>query len=69
MKMTQALQIVAQKRVLIGVLGSDKPMRPPAVTRLFEMFPPLRAIPAYVVGVGFRPEHVHTPERIATVPR
>jgi 2-polyprenyl-6-methoxyphenol hydroxylase-like FAD-dependent oxidoreductase len=69
MKVTQGIQIFAQKRILARVLGSDEPMRPPLIARLFEIFPPLRAIPAYVVGVGFRPEHVHTPERIATAPR
>jgi len=28
-----------------------------------QRFPILRRIPARVVGIGFRPEHVKTPER------
>jgi hypothetical protein len=30
------------------------------VLRLMNQWPPLRRIPARVLGVGFRPEHVRT---------
>ena len=30
--------------------------------RLFRTFPVLRRIPARIIGVGFRPEHVRTPQ-------
>jgi hypothetical protein len=59
--MTQRLQIFVQNRVISRVLGSSKPMRPAAPLRLLALFPLLRSIPAYVVGVGFRPEHVRLP--------
>jgi len=32
------------------------------VVTLFSRFPFLRRIPARLVGMGFRPEHVHSPE-------
>jgi len=67
-KMTQRLQVFVQHRVLERVLASDRPMRPAWPIRLLDRIPMLRAIPAYVVGVGFRPEHVRTPEAF-TVPR
>jgi hypothetical protein len=51
-----------QNRVIHGVLGSTKPFKLPFVLRLFQWFPYLRTLPARAVGVGFRPEHVHTPE-------
>ena len=34
----------------------------PWALKLLARFPVLRRLPAYVVGVGVRPEHVHTPE-------
>jgi hypothetical protein len=30
--------------------------------KLFDMFPVLRRIPARLLAVGIRPEHVHTPD-------
>jgi 2-polyprenyl-6-methoxyphenol hydroxylase-like FAD-dependent oxidoreductase len=62
-QMTQRIQVFVQRNIIARVLRNDKPMKPAWPLRLFAIFPLLRAIPAYVVGVGFRPEHVHTPER------
>jgi hypothetical protein len=31
--------------------------------RLIQWFPVLRRIPARIVGLGVRPEHIQTPER------
>jgi 2-polyprenyl-6-methoxyphenol hydroxylase-like FAD-dependent oxidoreductase len=61
-RLTQAMQVFVQNRIIRGVLGSTKPFRLPWPLRLLQRFPYLRRIPARVVGVGFRPEHVHTPE-------
>ena len=36
---------------------------PPLPLRLASRFPLLRRIPARLVGMGVRPEHVHTPDR------
>jgi 2-polyprenyl-6-methoxyphenol hydroxylase-like FAD-dependent oxidoreductase len=62
-KMTQGLQIMVQKRVISRVLGSTTPVAPPAFLRLMRSFPILRRLPARIVGMGFRPEHVRTAER------
>jgi 2-polyprenyl-6-methoxyphenol hydroxylase-like FAD-dependent oxidoreductase len=61
-RLTQAMQVFVQNRVIRGVLGSTKPFKLPFALRLFVWFPYLRRLPARAVGVGFRPEHVHTPE-------
>jgi 2-polyprenyl-6-methoxyphenol hydroxylase-like FAD-dependent oxidoreductase len=63
-RLTQALQVFAQNRIIIGVLRSNAPTKVPALLRLLGAFPLLRCIPARVVGVGFRPEHVRTPEAV-----
>ena len=61
-EMTQALQLFVQKRVISNVLGMTAQPRPPFILTLFNRFPVLRRLPARLIGVGFRPEHVHTPE-------
>jgi len=55
---TQRLQVAIQNRVIRRVLGSSKPLNLPWQFRLLNLFPPLRRIPARIVGMGFRPEHV-----------
>jgi 2-polyprenyl-6-methoxyphenol hydroxylase-like FAD-dependent oxidoreductase len=65
---TQRLQLAAQNNVIKKVLGSSKPLSPPWVVKLLGRWPWLRRIPARLIGVGFRPEHVKTPEvRVALV--
>lgn len=59
---TQWLQVQVQNRVLTPVLASRKKPVPPWPVRLLSRCPLLQSIPARLVGVGFRPEHVHTPE-------
>jgi 2-polyprenyl-6-methoxyphenol hydroxylase-like FAD-dependent oxidoreductase len=60
-RLTQALQVLVQQRMLDPVLGADKPIRAPWLLRLFNHVPLLARIPARLVGLGFRPEHVRTP--------
>ena len=60
-RMTQRLQIFLQKNFVQKALESDKPMSLPLAMRLFKTVPRLRGIPAQVLGVGFRPEHIHSP--------
>jgi hypothetical protein len=36
--------------------------RPPFILTMFNRLPILRRIPARLIGMGFRPEHVHSPE-------
>jgi len=61
-KLTQAMQLTIQKRIISRVLMTKEKLTLPWPFRLFRMFPVLRRIPARIIGVGFRPEHVRTPE-------
>jgi 2-polyprenyl-6-methoxyphenol hydroxylase-like FAD-dependent oxidoreductase len=61
-RLTQAMQVFAQNRVITSVLASTQRTKIPWPLKLILAFPWLRRIPARVVGVGFRPEHVRTPE-------
>jgi 2-polyprenyl-6-methoxyphenol hydroxylase-like FAD-dependent oxidoreductase len=62
MRFTQWLQLTIQKRIISRVLASHERPKPPQVFKLFNSFPGLRGIPARLVGIGIRPEHVETPE-------
>ena len=59
--MTQQLQVFLQNRVISRVLRGDGSLSPPFFLRLLARFPLLRSIPARLIGIGFRPEHVDTP--------
>jgi len=62
-RVTQRLQIVLQNRVVRSVLFKRRGvLRPPPMLRLFRRFPFLRRIPARLIGMGIRPEHVQTPD-------
>jgi 2-polyprenyl-6-methoxyphenol hydroxylase-like FAD-dependent oxidoreductase len=62
MKVIQAMQIAVQSRVIDRLLDSEKAITAPWTVKLFNWFPVLRRIPARIVGIGVRPEHVHSPE-------
>jgi 2-polyprenyl-6-methoxyphenol hydroxylase-like FAD-dependent oxidoreductase len=61
-EMTQAFQLFVQKRIIRNVLGMTAQPRPPFIFTLLNRFPILRRIPARLIGMGFRPEHVRSPE-------
>jgi 2-polyprenyl-6-methoxyphenol hydroxylase-like FAD-dependent oxidoreductase len=65
-RLTQAMQVIVQERVIDRVLETDKPITAPWLLRLFNLFPLLARIPARLVGMGFRPEHVRTPAATAS---
>ena len=56
------LQLHGGRAVIAAVLGGRLPSRPPLPLRLFVRFPVLRRIPARLVGMGIRPEHIRSPE-------
>jgi 2-polyprenyl-6-methoxyphenol hydroxylase-like FAD-dependent oxidoreductase len=60
-RVTQRLQLLVQRRVITRVLGGTRPLAPPLLLRLLARFPVLRRLPARLIGVGVRPEHVQTP--------
>jgi 2-polyprenyl-6-methoxyphenol hydroxylase-like FAD-dependent oxidoreductase len=55
---TQRLQTLIQNNVISLVLGNPKPVTLPWPLKLLRHLPILRRIPARLIGVGFRPEHV-----------
>jgi 2-polyprenyl-6-methoxyphenol hydroxylase-like FAD-dependent oxidoreductase len=59
---TQRLQVVVQNRIVRRVLSSSKPLTLPWPLRLLRRWPVLRRLPARIIGLGFRPEHVQTSE-------
>jgi hypothetical protein len=67
MRFTQGLQLTIQRRIISRVLASQERPKPPAFLKLFGVFPILRRIPARLIGLGIRPEHVQTAEASAPV--
>lgn len=60
-RMTQRVQLAIQNRVIRRVLSDRDRFSPPFAIRLLALVPFLRRIPARMIGMGFRPEHVRTP--------
>jgi 2-polyprenyl-6-methoxyphenol hydroxylase-like FAD-dependent oxidoreductase len=59
-RVTQAVQITAQNRVIGPLLQSSKPLKAPFILKLLQQFPVLQRLPARAVGIGVRAEHVKT---------
>lgn len=60
-KATQRIQVIAQNNIISPLLArseSDAPLGPPFLVRLFDWLPLLRRLPARLVGMGVRPEHI-----------
>ena len=57
-RVTQWLQVTVQRRIIARVLVGTGPLKPPLAVRLLAKIPFLRRIPARIVGLGVRPEHV-----------
>ena len=57
-RVTQGLQVAVQRRIIARVLVETGPLKPPLALRLLAKIPFLRRIPARIVGLGIRPEHV-----------
>jgi 2-polyprenyl-6-methoxyphenol hydroxylase-like FAD-dependent oxidoreductase len=62
-RITQAVQVAIQNRVLVPLVGTPgmQPLAIPWPLKLLNRSRLLRTIPAYAVGIGVRPEHVHSP--------
>jgi 2-polyprenyl-6-methoxyphenol hydroxylase-like FAD-dependent oxidoreductase len=59
-RMTQRVQLMIQNRVIKRALSGSDRFSPPFAIRLLALVPFLRRIPARIIGLGFRPEHVLT---------
>ncbi|WP_339039333.1 FAD-dependent oxidoreductase [Bradyrhizobium symbiodeficiens] len=60
-RMTQRMQVIVQNKIISGALqGNDRPLRVPLIVRLITALPWLQGIPARLLALGVRPEHVHS---------
>jgi hypothetical protein len=60
--MTQRMQVVVQNNIVSAALKpGNRPLKAPFVMRLVTAVPWLQGITARFVGLGVRPEHVHSP--------
>jgi 2-polyprenyl-6-methoxyphenol hydroxylase-like FAD-dependent oxidoreductase len=62
LRFTQWLQLTIQRRIISRVLATQQRPKPPLVFKLFGIFPVLRRLPARLIGIGIRPEHVRIAE-------
>ena len=61
-KVTQGMQVFVQNRAIDPLLRGDLHVeRPPLPLRVLNECSPLRGLAARLIGMGARPEHVHTP--------
>lgn len=61
-RLMQRMQVFAQNRIIGPTLGRTTNPTPPWPLMLLNRLPYLRRLPARALGLGFRPEHVHTPD-------
>ena len=62
-RVTQGFQVFAHKRFIGPAMRHPHRInRLPLALKLLQLFPVLRRIPARLVGMGVRPEHVRTPD-------
>jgi 2-polyprenyl-6-methoxyphenol hydroxylase-like FAD-dependent oxidoreductase len=64
-RMTQQIQLTMQNRIISAALQATRQPKPPFLFRLFDAFPVLRRVPARLLALGIRPEHVQTPDASA----
>jgi 2-polyprenyl-6-methoxyphenol hydroxylase-like FAD-dependent oxidoreductase len=60
-RLIQGMQIFIHRRVVTGRTSGEKNSSLPFVLRLLKWFPILRQLPARFIGLGPRPEHIHSP--------
>ena len=65
-RVTQSIQLAIQNRVVRRVLAGTAPSKPPFILKLLDWLPALRGVPARLVGIGVRPEHVRIGEAAPT---
>jgi 2-polyprenyl-6-methoxyphenol hydroxylase-like FAD-dependent oxidoreductase len=65
-RFTQRIQLTMQNQIIKRALSGAERPKPPLLFKLFDVFPILRRIPARVLGLGIRPEHVRTPDVLAS---
>ncbi len=63
--LTQRVQLIMQDRIVSPALQSTQRPKPPWVLELLQAVPALQRVPARLLAVGFRPEHIRTPDVLA----
>jgi 2-polyprenyl-6-methoxyphenol hydroxylase-like FAD-dependent oxidoreductase len=61
-RVTQAIQVAVQEQVLSRTLKGERSLALSLVIWLTRHLPIVRRIPARLVGMGVRPEHIRSPE-------
>jgi len=64
-KLVQGIQSFIQRNFVSSLLSSHQAIPVPPLVRLLGAVPYLRRIPAYLIGIGFRPENVRSPSKEA----
>ena len=64
-RVTQSIQLFLQKHGIAPTLARTTQPKPPLPLKLVDRFPLLQRLPARLIGMGVRPEHVHTPQAAA----
>lgn len=57
-RFVQGMQLALQNNVIAPTLRETGTLKPPLFVRLMQAFPILRRVPARLIGLGVRPEHV-----------
>lgn len=60
-RMTQGLQVFLQNNAVSKALSAET-IKTPLPLKIINALPVLQAIPADIIGMGFRPEHIECPE-------
>jgi 2-polyprenyl-6-methoxyphenol hydroxylase-like FAD-dependent oxidoreductase len=58
-KVIQGIQLLIQNKIMTQVLNTTQTFKPPLILRMLDRIELLRNIPAYIVGIGPRPEHIN----------
>jgi 2-polyprenyl-6-methoxyphenol hydroxylase-like FAD-dependent oxidoreductase len=62
-RVTQAAQVIVQNNVVAPTLAAAREIQAPWILKLLNAVPYLRRFPARAVGMGVRPEHIHSPKK------
>jgi 2-polyprenyl-6-methoxyphenol hydroxylase-like FAD-dependent oxidoreductase len=63
-RVTQRVQILAQDRIISKVLSGNQAIVVPDVIKLMQKWPQLQRLPARLIGIGVRPEHIKTSDML-----
>jgi 2-polyprenyl-6-methoxyphenol hydroxylase-like FAD-dependent oxidoreductase len=62
-RMTQRMQVVVQNNLIsVALQPGEGPLKPPLFARVINAVPWLQGVTARFIGLGVRPEHVHSPQ-------